>query len=51
MGIANGNELRRRENQNDIPGAAGSEYWRPANMAVAGQPVDTTQNQGASNAQ
>ncbi len=39
MGMANGNELRRRENQNDIPGPAGTEYWRPSNMAVAGEPV------------
>lgn len=45
MGMANGNELRRRENQNDIPGAAGSEYWRPANMAVAGEPVTSPADQ------
>lgn len=40
MGIANADELRARENQNKIPGAAGTEYWRPANMAVAGEPVE-----------
>jgi HK97 family phage portal protein len=39
MGIANANELRRRENDPDIEGAAGSEYWRPGNMAVAGAPA------------
>ena len=39
MGIANANELRRRENETEIPGAAGGEYWRPGNMAVAGQPA------------
>lgn len=40
MGLANANELRRRENMNDIPGDAGGDYWRPSNMAVAGDPVD-----------
>lgn len=49
MGMANGNELRRRENQNDIPGEAGTEYWRPSNMAVAGQPVETSTGQQGSN--
>lgn len=48
MGMANGNELRRRENQNDIPGEAGTEYWRPANMAVAGQPVGAPAGQEGS---
>ena len=40
MGIVNANELRRRENQNDIPGDAGTEFWRPSNMARAGQPAE-----------
>lgn len=44
MGIANANELRRRENQNDIEGDAGTEYWRPSNMALGGQPFGTTPN-------
>lgn len=48
MGIANADELRARENQNKIPGDAGSEYWRPANMAVAGQSAtDTTGQEGS----
>ena len=38
MGMVSANELRQRDNQNPIPGAAGSEYWRPANMALAGTP-------------
>jgi len=37
MGMANANDLRRRENQPEIPGAAGTAYWRPANMEDAGQ--------------
>lgn len=40
MGMANANELRRRENVPDIPGAAGEEYWRPGNMTLAGTPVE-----------
>lgn len=43
MGIVNANELRRRENENNIPGEAGTEYWRPSNMALAGQPVTEPQ--------
>ena len=39
MGTANANELRARDNRNPIPGAAGTEYWRPANMALAGSPA------------
>jgi len=39
MGMANADELRAKENQPDIPGEAGSEYWRPSNMMVAGQPA------------
>lgn len=38
MGTKNGNELRRMDNDSDIPGDAGTEYWRPANMALAGTP-------------
>lgn len=37
MGMSNANELRRRDNQPEIPGKAGEEYWRPANMGVAGE--------------
>jgi HK97 family phage portal protein len=54
MGLANANELRSRENLNNIGGAAGSEYWRPSNMGLAGQPVSAAPgggNQGNSNAQ
>lgn len=36
-GMANGNELRSRENLPDIKGAAGTDYWMPGNMMVAGQ--------------
>lgn len=39
MGMVSANELRRRENDPDIEGPAGEEYWRPGNMAVAGQPT------------
>jgi HK97 family phage portal protein len=42
MGMSNANELRAKENQPDIDGDAGSEYWRPSNMAVAGQPGTIT---------
>lgn len=51
MGMVNANDLLRRENQNNLPGEAGTEYLRPANMALAGQPVTPAQNQGASDAQ
>ncbi|MFD1809291.1 phage portal protein [Gemmobacter lanyuensis] len=43
MGIVNANELRRRENENNIPGEAGTEYWRPSNMALAGRPMPEPQ--------
>ena len=39
MGMVSADELRARENQNPIGGAAGGERWRPANMAIAGAPV------------
>ena len=41
MGTASANDLRRRENQPDIDGAAGTEYWRPGNMTIAGTPAPT----------
>lgn len=37
-GALNANEIRRAENKKPIPGPAGEEYWRPANMAISGQP-------------
>lgn len=37
-GVFNADEIRERENLNRIGGAAGEERWRPANMAIAGQP-------------
>ncbi len=37
-GMVNANELRRRENLPDIAGPAGSDYWMPGNMLVAGEP-------------
>lgn len=40
MGMVNANELRSRENEPNLTGAAGSEYWRPSNMSIAGQPVE-----------
>lgn len=40
-GMINANELRRRENQPDIEGAAGTDYWMPGNMVVAGKPAPT----------
>lgn len=41
MGAANANEIRARENLPDIDGDAGTEYWRPSNMGIAGQqPAD-----------
>lgn len=36
-GAMNADEIRRRENLQPIGGAAGEDYWRPANMAVSGQ--------------
>jgi len=36
IGMANADELRRRDNINPIGGRAGEEYWRPANMAISG---------------
>lgn len=44
MGMVNADELRAKENLPDIGGEAGTEYWRPSNMAVAGQSPD--ENQG-----
>ncbi|MDO6353457.1 phage portal protein, partial [Synechococcus sp. YX-04-1] len=39
MGMANANELRAKENQPNVAGDAGTEYWRPSNMAPAGRPA------------
>ncbi|MBY6120251.1 phage portal protein [Mameliella alba] len=36
MGMLNGNELRAKENLGDIAGPAGTDYWRPSNMEIAG---------------
>lgn len=44
-GVYNANEIRRRENENDIPGAAGTEYLRPANMTIAGTPPEPPASQ------
>ena len=41
MAMVNADELRTRENLPTIGGAAGQEYWRPANMSIAGQPPAT----------
>lgn len=51
MGVVNANDLRRRENENDLPGDAGTEYWRPANMAIAGTPAAAPKPQEAQDAQ
>lgn len=37
-GVMNADEIRRRENMQPIGGRAGEDYWRPANMAVSGEP-------------
>lgn len=37
-GAMNADEIRKRENMQPIGGRAGEEYWRPANMAVSGEP-------------
>ena len=42
-GTLNANEIRRMENKKPIPGPAGEEYWRPANMAISGQPNPSNQ--------
>jgi HK97 family phage portal protein len=39
MGTANANELRARTNRAPISGSAGTEYWRPGNMTLAGSPA------------
>ncbi len=39
-GVLNADEIRARENLNQIGGAAGAERWRPANMTIAGTPVE-----------
>lgn len=40
-GALNADEIRKRENMKPIGGKAGEEYWRPANMAVSGEPNPT----------
>jgi HK97 family phage portal protein len=37
-GAINADEIRAAENKNAIGGDAGSEYWRPSNMSIAGTP-------------
>jgi len=41
-GVLNADEIRERENLNRIGGAAGTERWRPANMAISGEPAPPT---------
>lgn len=38
-GVLNANEWRALDNENAIAGQAGTEYWRPANMGLAGEPM------------
>lgn len=40
-GVLSADEIRSRENLNAIGGPAGEERWRPANMAVSGEPNPT----------
>ncbi|MEP2103082.1 MAG: phage portal protein [Parasphingorhabdus sp.] len=40
-GVLSADEIRNRENMNEIGGPAGSQRWRPANMAVSGEPNPT----------
>lgn len=51
MGVVNANDLRRRENENDLQGAAGTEYWRPANMALAGSQSPDVKKQETTDAE
>lgn len=37
-GALNADEIRKKENMQPIGGRAGEEFWRPANMAVSGEP-------------
>lgn len=37
-GVLNADEIRKKENMQPIGGRAGEERWRPANMAVSGEP-------------
>lgn len=43
-GVLSADEIRARENMNAIGGAAGSERWRPANMAISGEPFAAPQS-------
>lgn len=38
MGVLNADDIARRENMKPIGGPAGEQRWRPANMAVSGEP-------------
>lgn len=51
MGVVSANELRARENMNHIEGGAGTEYWRPANMTLAGTPVEAPNREENTDAQ
>ena len=37
-GVMNADEIRKKENMQPIGGPAGEQRWRPANMAVSGEP-------------
>lgn len=41
-GVLNADEIRKKENMQPIGGKAGEERWRPANMAVSGEPNPAT---------
>ncbi len=49
IGAISADEIRERENMNEIGGKAGAEYWRPVNMTLAGEPPPGN-TQGADNA-
>jgi len=38
IGVLNADDIAKRENMTPIGGAAGEERWRPANMAISGEP-------------
>lgn len=41
-GVLNADEIRKKENMKPIGGPAGEQRWRPANMAVSGEPNPPT---------
>lgn len=41
-GVLSADEIRKKENMQPIGGPAGEERWRPANMAVSGEPNPAT---------